>query len=299
MARMLGRVRSAARRAVVRLNPLGSLTERVEFLEGKLRSEQHRVDYLLGAMEGVTAQYEDFRAARETPEYQKAFTDSEPLVTVCIATSQRAHLLTERCLPSVMKQTYRNLQIVVVGDHCTDDTEERVLALNDDRIVFHNLSERGPYPPPGWDRWCVAGTQAINSALALANGQFITHLDDDDRYTEERVSLLVSKAQQHRADVCWHPMWAETWDGSWRRLGNGKFEPGNVTTGSTLYHRYFGRFPWDVYSYRLGEPGDWNRLRKIKLLRPNMLFVDEPVLYHYKERNQAPFAAQLGERFLD
>ena len=293
------RLRRAMARGLRRWNPLGALSERVSAVEGKLRGEQHRIDYALGAIEGVLDHYEAFRTAREGDEYQRAFTDNNPLVTVCIATSERARLLTERCLPSVLAQTYSNLQIVVVGDHCLDDTAARVAALGDSRVEFHNLPERGPYPPPGWERWCVAGTSAINAALARAEGQFITHLDDDDRYTPERVERLVAEAQQHRADLCWHPMWTEAWDGSWSQLGNGRFEAGQVTTGSTLYHRYFQSFPWDVFAYRLVEPGDWNRLRKIKLMRPTMRFVGQPLLYHYKERNQAPFIAQANEQFLD
>ena len=50
---------------------------------------------------------------------------------------------------------------------------------------------------------------------------------------------------------------------------------------------------------RSGEPGDWNRLRKIKMLRPRLHFVPTPLMSHYKERNQAPFVAQPGETFLD
>jgi Glycosyl transferase family 2 len=294
-----GRLRATIRHTLERCNPFKPLADRIGTLEGQLRHEQGRVDYLLGAMEGVLDQFEAFRAARETEEYQRAFTATEPLVTVCIGTSQRARLLTERCLPSVIAQTYRNLQIIVVGDHCTDDTESRIAALRDSRITFHNLPERGPYPPPGWERWCVAGTASINAALERAEGAFVTHLDDDDRYTQDRIARLVAEAQRHRADLCWHALWTENWDGSWRLLGNGRFEAGQVTTGSMLYHRYLVRVPWDVMAYRLMEPGDWNRLRKIKLLRPRMRFLETPLLYHYKERNQAPFEAQEGERFLD
>ncbi len=292
-------LRQMIRRTIERCNPLKTLADRVGDLEGKVRHEQGRVDYLLGAMEGVLDRFEAFRVARETDEYQRAFRETEPLVTVCIGTSDRAKLLTERCLPSVLAQTYRNLQIVVVGDHCTDDTETRIAALHDSRVSFHNLSERGPYPRPGWERWCVAGTVPINATLARAEGLFVTHLDDDDQYTEDRIALLVAEAQRHRADLCWHPVWAEQWDGSWRLLGNGRFEAGQVTTGSIFYHRSLRDIPWDVAAYRLMEPGDWNRLRKIKLLRPRMQFVVKPLLYHFKERNQAPFVAQEGERFLE
>jgi glycosyltransferase involved in cell wall biosynthesis len=292
----LGRVYRRMKSAVF---PGPSLSKRVKNLEEEIRREQHRIDFALGAVEGVLDRYEDFQAARRTAEYEKAFTETEPLVTVCIATSQRPALLTERCLPSVLGQSYRNLQIVVVGDHCMDDTEARVASLRDSRIQFHNLTERGPYPRPGHARWCAAGTVPTNAALSLAEGQFITHLDDDDRYTSERISVLVEEAQRHRADFCWHRFWMEDWDGTWRLVGGGKVALGQITTGSMFYHRYFRSIPCDVGAYRLLEPSDWNRVRKIKLLRPRLRFVDQTLLFHYQERNQPPFQAQPGERFLD
>lgn len=291
-------LRHAARRTLERINPLKTLSDQVALLAGQVRHEQHRIDYLLGMAEGFAERLEAFQGVRETAAYQRAFIEKDPLVTVCIGTSDRARLLTERCLPSVLRQSYRNLQIVVVGDHCLDDTEQRISALRDNRIAYYNLPERGPYPASGWDRWCVAGTSSINAALERAEGAFITHLDDDDRYTEDRIALLIAAAQAHRADFCWHPFWSENWDGSWRVHGNGKFEAGQVTTGAVFYHNFFRDIPWDVGAYRMGEPGDWNRFRKIKILRPRLHFTPTPSMYHYKERNQAPFVPQADERFL-
>src|SRR6266496_3474924 len=54
-----------------------------------------------------------------------------PLVSVRVATFNRAELLVGRALPSVLNQTYDELEVVVVGDHCTDQTAERIEALGD------------------------------------------------------------------------------------------------------------------------------------------------------------------------
>ena len=280
------------------LNPGIGLQLRVKALENALRHERTRIDYALAMGEGIVETIEAFQTARAGADYARAFTDATPLVSICVGTMNRAELLTERCLRSLREQTYRNLQIVVVGDHCTDDTERRIASLHDDRIVFVNLPRRGPYPPPGQDRWYVAGTNSVNEALARCEGAFVMHLDDDDRAVPERVETLLRAAQQHRADLCWHPFWSERPDGTWQLIGNGAFELGQITTSSIFCHRALTRIPWDVYAYRVGEPGDWNRLRKIRILRPQLHFVDTPLVYHYREQNQAPFAAQDGETFL-
>src|SRR5205085_1189814 len=148
------------------------------------------------------------------------------------------------------------------------DTMQRLAALGDSRIQFVNLPERGPYPRPGTDRWCVAGTNAGNLALSLCEGQFITHLDDDDRMVPHRIETLVAAARRDRADFLWHSFWYEHRGGTWTRVGKEPLEHGQVTSGSIFYHRYFARLPWDVHAYRMEEPGDWNRIRKIRLLRP-------------------------------
>ena len=89
------------------------------------------------------------RGARATLDFTIPFDAAQPLVSICVATCDRAELLVSRCLASLQRQTYPNLQMVVVGDHCTDDTEPRLAAIRDDRLVFENLGVRGPYPREG------------------------------------------------------------------------------------------------------------------------------------------------------
>src|SRR5258707_455609 len=191
--------------------------------------------------EGVLDLSQELRRARTTREFWEPFERSNPLVSICIATCNRAPILIDRCIRSLQAQTYRNLQIVVVGDHCTDDTGYRIAQLRDERIVFVNLPQRGPYPSPSKARWQVAGSNAMNRALDLAEGDFIAHLDDDDEAAFDRVEATLEHAQSNRAEFCWHPFWYEAPDGTWMRLGNGEFTLGQMTTGSTFYHRFYAR----------------------------------------------------------
>src|SRR5262249_1151961 len=62
---------------------------------------------------GMFDEFQQWKAAHPLP--------AEPLVSVCVATYNRAGLLTERCLPSVLGQTYRRFELIVVGDGCTDE----------------------------------------------------------------------------------------------------------------------------------------------------------------------------------
>jgi hypothetical protein len=77
-------------------------------------------------------------------------------------------------------------------------------------------------------------------------------------------------------------------DGSWKLWGNRNLEKGQLGTGMVFYHNFFRRIPWEIHAYRMSEPGDWNRLRKIKHLRPNMVFVDKPLMWYYKNEGNCP-----------
>jgi hypothetical protein len=274
------------------------LERRAAKLESRLDLERDRIDWALGSSEGVTALIDAYHAERKTDGYRAAFAASDPLVSICVATMDRGDILTERCIASILAQTHRNIQVVVVGDNCLDDTAQHLATLRDGRIQFVNLPERGPYPAPGFDRWCVAGASAMNHALSLCEGAFVTHLDDDDAMAPHRIETMLAAAREAGADFLWHSFWNECDDGTWIKAGNGQLILNEVTTGSIFYHRYFARFPWDTHAYRTHEPGDWNRLRKIKLMRPHLRYVDEPLMFHHRH-TQKPFVARAGERFLE
>lgn len=230
---------------------------------------------------------EDFRRWKvETP------VSEHPLVSVCVATYNRAHLLTERAIPSVLSQTYENLELIVVGDGCSDETEALVRGITDPRLRFHDVgdSHRKSYPDDPLRRWMVAGTVAANEALSLARGEYVTHLDDDDEYLPERLERLVDFARTHDCDFLWHPYWYQHQGvEGWLLWESPIFARTFVTTSSVFYRSWFTRIPWDLNAHLLDEPGDWNRFRKIKFLNPVARRYPEPLLRHYPEQ------MQLGE----
>jgi hypothetical protein len=78
-------------------------------------------------------------AAREHPEYERSYSEPEPLISVVMSTYHSPDTLVDVALASARAQTDRNWEAIVVGDHCTDDTAGRVEAIGDSRIRFHNL----------------------------------------------------------------------------------------------------------------------------------------------------------------
>jgi sugar O-acyltransferase (sialic acid O-acetyltransferase NeuD family) len=241
---------------------------------------REEVDLLKSSLEvapSLRDEFLDWKARHPVP--------ARPLVSVCVATFGRAGLLLERCLPSILEQTYEHLEVIVVGDGCTDDTGKRLARVGDPRVTFVNLPARGRYPDDAVRRWMVAGTPAMNHALDLARGDFVTHLGDDDEHQRDRLEKLVAFATAHGCDLVWHPFWWQTREG-WEVNEAREFAFAQVTTSSVLYRSWFTRVQWNIDAHRLGEPGDWNRFRRIKYLGPAMMRYPEPLLRHHRERTR-------------
>lgn len=101
-----------------------------------------------------------------------------PLVSVIVPTCNRAAILAET-LRSILGQTFRDFELIVVSDGSTDETASIVEKLADPRVVF---IEQGPSGRPSVPR---------NRGLRQARGAFIALCDDDDLWRPEKLARQV------------------------------------------------------------------------------------------------------------
>ena len=123
-----------------------------------------------------------------------------PLVSVRIPTLNRSNLLLERAIPSALGQTYKNKEVIIVGDHCTDDTRELLNKLETETPVYwYNLPPRNSYEKKLLKdpeiRWFMGPVRATNKATEFCQGQWIAHIDDDDFWTPTHINDLLRFAQ--------------------------------------------------------------------------------------------------------
>ena len=266
-------------------SPDSLLTKRLDEFEFIATARYHhlynQLDLLKSSLEIPNEWFDEFRHWKQTHPLPK-----HPLVSVCVATWNRSQLLTERSIPSLLAQTYKQIEIVVVGDCCTDDTERRLASMNDSRIRFVNRSKRGAYPVEASRRWQVAGSVPMNDALSYCRGDFVTHLDDDDEHDPTRIEKLLAFATENDLDLIWHPFWYEPKPGQWDLCPANDLRLTQVTTSSILYRSWLSRILWDPRSHLLDEPGDWNRIRKMKYLGVKSGRYPDPLLRHFIECNQ-------------
>jgi glycosyltransferase involved in cell wall biosynthesis len=201
-----------------------------------------------------------------------------PLVSVAIATYNRSELLIERALTSVLSQTYKNLDIVIVGDCCTDDTEARVAQVRDPRIRFFNLPRRTDYPSDPAQRWLVAGSVPSNMALDLARGHWVAHLDDDDVFTPDHIDVLL-RASHDDAELVYGVCKRESMPGEWIYRGDPRFETGICLPSASLARAYLRVFRWDPGGYVTGLAQDKHRWRRMHMAGVRTRFIDRVVAY--------------------
>ena len=216
------------------------------------------------------------RAGRDVC-WSRGADEADALVTVRIATYNRGRKIL-RSLESVLGQTYRNLEILVVGDSCDEATAEAVLSVDDPRIRFVNLPTRGMYPPQSLARWMVAGTHPMNAGLVLASGAWLAPCDDDDVMTPHHVEHLLEHALAHRLELVWSR--ARLLDQDDRVTGS-EFRHGEISHGSVLYSLGLRFFRHSNTSWKRYEPGDWNLWRRMNAAGVRIGWLDELTYIHY------------------
>lgn len=108
----------------------------------------------------------------------------EKLVSVCINAYNSADVIGET-LESVLNQTYKNLQIIVVDDCSTDNTAEIVKSYDDDRIELYTL-------PKNFNI-----SNANNECLHRAKGEYIAHIDSDDIWAEDKIEKQIKFLEEN------------------------------------------------------------------------------------------------------
>jgi len=111
-----------------------------------------------------------------------------PKVTVIIATYNKRDTL--RCaIESVIGQTFEDFECWVVGDACTDGSEEVVASFDDPRFHWANLTENSGYQ-----------SAPTNEGLRRAQGRYIAYLNDDDIWLPNHLQELVAHLERAGVD---------------------------------------------------------------------------------------------------
>jgi glycosyltransferase involved in cell wall biosynthesis len=167
-----------------------------------------------------------------------------PHVSVVMATYNRSNIV-HHAIQSVLRQTLTDLELIVVGDACTDDTEAVVRSFDDPRVRFVNLERNiGEQSGPN------------NHGLGLARGSLIAFLNHDDLWFEDHLERAVQHLETTEAGLVWTLGMAVLPDGTPRLLGvsrTTRYAPHVLAVAST----------WLVRREVVNRVGPWHSAKQV------------------------------------
>lgn len=99
-----------------------------------------------------------------------------PKISVCISTYNRKDYLSQT-IASVLKQNYKDYEVIIVDDGSTDGTEEMI--------------KEGQYPVRYYKQENAGDAAAKNRMIQLAEGEYITFIDSDDLFFEDSLERMI------------------------------------------------------------------------------------------------------------
>ena len=112
-------------------------------------------------------------------------------VSIIIPTYNRANIIT-KSIESVLNQTYENLELIIVDDGSSDNTEEVVKSINDRRIRYYKMKKNG-------------GTAvARNFGISKAKCKYIFFQDSDDIFRNNKIEIQLKNMIENNSamDFC-------------------------------------------------------------------------------------------------
>ena len=212
-------------------------------------------------------------------------------ITVIVPVYNVEHYL-DKCLDSVIKQTYKNIEIIVVNDGSTDNSGEicQEYAQKDNRIVYIEKENGGL-------------SDARNAGLDQMTESYVTFVDSDDWIEQDYVETLYQKITEYQADIAIGNYYSFDEERSvflFHILGDSYYEKAhdNVSIFENLYEnqemrsfalisawgklykaRLFEQLRFDIG--KLGEDGYLNQ--KVYLLSEKVIYLNKG-LYAYRIR---------------
>jgi len=116
-----------------------------------------------------------------------------PQVSIIMATYNRAHLI-EETLDSILNQSYKNWECLIIDDGSTDNTKEilRPYLLKDPRFNYYKRTKIHKKGLPG----------CRNQGLEMAKGDYIIFFDDDDIVHPQNLELCILEFSRNEVSFC-------------------------------------------------------------------------------------------------
>jgi len=114
--------------------------------------------------------------------------EDKPLISIIMPTYNRAHLLM-RAIKSILKQTFKDFELLIIDDASTDNTEEIVYSFHNPKIIYMKSYKT------------MGAAAARNKGLKEARGKYIGFQDSDDEWMPDKLHKQLNILQHSSAEV--------------------------------------------------------------------------------------------------
>ena len=200
---------------------------------------------------------------------KKEYKTTGAKISVITPTYNRSDLLVD-AIKSVQAQSYDNWEMLVVGDHCTDDTEKVVTQFNDPRVKFFNLEKHaGGY-----------GGASRNFGISVAEGDWLAYLDDDNRYKPGHLSAMYTTAMEKEALLVYCSTELRSWFDPQYHVVRSSPAPrlARVDTSEIMHHKSVSE-TWDYLAYTQ----DWKYFNTLLRKGVKWAHSNDVTLIYYKK----------------
>ena len=212
------------------------------------------------------------------------------LVSIVLPTYTRAQLL-RHAIRSVLAQTYRDFELIVVDDNSKDDTPDVMREFADPRIRYVRNEQNLKLPG------------ALNKGFALARGRFLTWTSDDNLYAPAAIERMVAQLAAGGCDL----VFADYYDFARHDESTGapleprpirlpgvpRFEERNSVGACFLYTRAVYERIGD-YDTELFLVEDYDYFIRIQQAGFAIRHIAEP-LYYFSRHDDALFCTRFAE----
>lgn len=100
-----------------------------------------------------------------------------------------SELYIKDAINSLLKQTYNNIEIIIINDGSNDNTENIIFSFNSNKIKYIKLDKNSGI------------SNALNIGILNANGNYIARMDSDDISTEFRIEKQLEYLKKNDLDI--------------------------------------------------------------------------------------------------
>ena len=97
------------------------------------------------------------------------------MLSVILPTYNRSGIVS-RAIKSVVSQSFKDIELIIIDDGSEDDTERSIKSHADKRIKYFKQANKGP-------------GSARNRGILLSKGEYLAFLDSDDWWDKEKLSI--------------------------------------------------------------------------------------------------------------